>query len=243
MQPGLSVSSTLQFSSPEVEDKFHRWMEQNPAVRWHPVVKAAVSLTILLGFYLRTMSKGDNDECNWVLLALGWPGLELGLTCIAWQYIGTCKQIQSMCSILCVAYGFAVICRMVAMNDDPCFISLRPKFTSVAAHAALASVTAISPFALAPCTTQHLPALCTIVGIGTYTAWYINYAQLVQNGNWTLRFDSFFDGDLYSAHAAISEATIATLLVGVSIRYWLAHTHRTDFLKTLKPHVHRSRGE
>ena len=239
MQPGLSVSSNLQFSSPEVEDQFHRWMDQRPAVRWHPVAKPVISLAILLDFYLRTMSEQSENECNWVLVALGWPGLALGLTCIALQGLRTSKQAQSLCSMLCVACGFAVTCRTLALNDDPCFVSLRPRFASVAANAASASVTAMSSFVLAPCTMQHLDALCTIVGLGTYTTWYIIYAQRVQNGRWTLRLDSFFESDdLYNAHAAISTSTIATVLVGVSIRYRLAYTHRTDFVKTLKPHMH-----
>ena len=221
-RPGVTVSSTLLFSSPGLQDQFHAWMAEIPAVRWNPLL--VLGLGLMIPFWLLL----SRDECGWIhVLAFG-PGMLLTGARVAAEAGGWSKQAQSLCSLLSIAYLKIMINALMAAKDT-CCISIGPDGTSLAAAVAYAAMGIIFDIAIAPCTVQHAPVLCWILGVGWCTQAYVQY--LHQNGGLTSD-----ESDPYLLRLlAIVFSSVYTSLVVCCARVYLAKDLMIGFLRSL-PH-------
>ena len=164
------------------------------------------------------------DPCSgvrpsWMLLTGARVALEAG---------GWSKQAQSLCSLLSIAY-FHIMMNAFMAAKDTCYLSIGPDGTSLAASAVYAAMAIMFDHALAPCTVQHAPVLCWVIGVGCCGLTYIQYLQ--QNGGLTSD-----ESDPYLLKLlAIVFSSVYTSLVVCCARVYLAKDLMIGFLRSL-PH-------
>ena len=221
---GVTVLSTMLFSSPELQDQFHAWMAEIPAVRWHPWL--VLGLELVLPFWF-LMSR--RDVCGWIHVLAFCPGMLLMGAHVAVDANGWTKQAQSLYSLLSMAYLLIMVNALVAAKDK-CIISIGPDGTTMAATVAYAACLFIADHALTPCSMQHVPMLCWIIGIGNCTLTYMQYLQ--QNGGLTSKeFDPYFLRLL-----AVGFSSVISSLAVYCARVYLTKDIMIVFLRSLPHH-------
>ena len=221
VRQGVTVSSTLLFSSPELHSKFHVWMDEIPAVRWHPLLVLGLGLVTPFWYLSR-------DECGWIHALTFFPATMLTGTRVAMEAGGWSKQAQSLCSLLAMAYLPIVSNGFMAVKDT-CYFSMGPDGTSLAATVAYAAAGIIVDHAIAPCTVQHVPLLCLVIGVDDCAFGYMQY--LHQNGGLSSNeFDPFFLRLL----AIVLSSVISSVMVYCA-RVYIAKDLMIGFLRSL-PH-------
>ena len=218
---GLTVSSTLLFSSPELQDQFHAWMSEIPAVRWHPLL--VFGLKIVLPFWFLI----SRDECRWIHVLADLPTMLLISARVAMEAGGWSKQAQSLCSLLSMAY-FQFMVNAFMAAKDPWWHSIGPEATSLAVAVAYAAGLTIVDHALTPCTVQHAPVQCWVMGVSVCAKTYMHYLQ--QNGLTSNELDPFLLRLL-----AIFFSSVLSSLVVYCARVHLAKDLMMGFLRSL-PH-------
>ena len=221
-RPGVTASSTLLFSSPGLQDQFHAWMAKTEAVRWHPLL--VLGLALMMPFRLLL----SRDECGWIHVLTAFPGMLLMGARVAAEAGGWSKQAQSLCSLQSVAYLHIMMNAFMAAKDT-CYLSIGPDGTSLAAAVAFAAMANIFDHAIAPCTVQHAPVLCAVIGVNDCTMTYMQY--LHRNGGLT---SDESDPYLFKLLAIVFSSVFASLVVYCT-RVYLAKDLMIRFLRTL-PH-------
>ena len=226
LDPSLFVTSKLLLSSPALQDQYYRWMNRTPAVAWHPYFAPLVFICGPL-----KISTKNVDACPGLALIVSLPATVLALVRVAIEFSGAPKQLQSIASLVALAYFVTAFTGMMALHD-PCTLSIGPDWAISPAGIALfvAIVTALQ-IAITPCTMQHLTALCVIAGPLDFLAFYIRSQQ--RHGG--LGLTSYPNHDV-ELGIIIAAAKTATLLVGVAVRYRLAHENMTAFLRSVRLH-------
>ena len=223
VDPVVSVSPSLLFSPQGLQDQYHKWMFQIPAVRELPWLSVFTQLM----FCVRFLIVKPEYECGWVHVAAHLPGTALAAARLVLTRIPS--EFQSLLSVLAWAYLLAHMCVFKAFNDT-CWMNMAadlPGNTSLSGYACITIATSAMCLSLAPCTMHHLDAMLWIAGLGNGSANYIVYLQ--NNGGPT--FDS--DPDL-SGFQTVAAAMSVCLLVAAAIRYWLARKHMTGFLRSIR---------
>ena len=221
MRRGVTVSSTLLFSPPELQDQFHAWMAEIPAVWWHP--RLVLELEFLMPFWLL-----GRDECGWIYILPYIPMTLLVGARVAMEAKGWSKQVQSLVSLLAMAYFLVLVNTLMAVKDT-CHISIGPGGTSLAATVAFAEAAIIADHAITPCTVQHAPVLSVVIGIGDCSLVYVRYLQL--NGG--LAWD---ESDPYLLKLlAVCFTSVVSSLAVYCARVYLSRGLMIRFLRSL-PH-------
>ena len=217
----MSVSSALLLSPQGLQEQYHKWMFKMPAVRQQPLLCGVTLLVTCVRFLV---AKAE-DECGWLHVAAGLPGVALGAARMA--LIRTPSEFQSLLSVLSWAYLLAQICIFKAFNDT-CWmnVAVLPDKTSLYGYACMTMAKTVVGLCLSPCTMHHLEANLWLVGLGTGSSNYIGYLR--NNGG--LTFDS--DPDLLGFQT-VAASTALCLLAAAAVRYWLAKKHMTAFLRSI----------
>ena len=222
VDPAVSVSSILLFSPQSLQDQYHKWMFQIPAVRQVPLLCVLTQLV----FCVRFLVAKAEDECGWAHVAAYLPGTALAIARLALSR--TTWEFKSLLSVVSLAYTLAHICAFRAFNDTFWMnVAQLPEETSLYGYACITIAKTVVSLCLVPCTMHHLEATLWVVGFGAVTSNYIGYLQ--NNGG--LTFDS--DPDLLGFQT-IAASTVLCLLAAAAIRYWLARKHMTAFLKSIR---------
>ena len=223
------MSSTLLLSSPELQDQYYKWMDKTPAVAWLPYF---APLFFMCG-PLKLLSKND-DGCTGLALIVSLPSTVLALVRVAMEFSGAPKQLQSISSLVALAYSLTAVTGMMALHD-PCMLSFGPDWTiSPAGNAVFVAILTALLIAICPCTMQHLAALCVIAGPVDFLACYIR-SQQRHGGLGLVSYPTHY----VELVIIIAAAKTAALLVGAAVRYRLAHKNMTAFLRSARrPHRH-----
>ena len=229
MDPSLSVSSMLLLSSPGLQDQYFRWMDRTPAVTWHPY---------FLPFFhfidgLRTLIKTE-DGCTGFALIASLPATVLALVRVAMEFSGAPKQLQSISSLVALAYCVTAFTGLMALHN-PFALRIGPDWAiSPAGNAVFVAMVTTLNIAITPCTMQHLAALCVIAGPLDFLAAYI-WSQQRHGGLGLISYPTHY----VELGIIIAAAKTAALLVGAAVRYRLAHENMTAFLRSARrPHRH-----
>ena len=224
MDPVVWVSPSLLFSPQGLQDQYHKWMFQIPAVRELPLL----SVFTLLVFCVRFLTVKAEDECGWVHVAAFLPGAALEATGLALAHrSGAFAHVQSLLSIIAWVYLLGHVCVFTAFNDT-CWMNMGdlPDKTSLLGYSCFTIATTTAGLAAAPCTMHHLDVMLWIAGLGNGGAIYLKYLQ--NNGG--LTFDS--DPGLLGFQTVAATMSVC-LLVTAAIRYWLARKHMIGFLRSI----------
>ena len=170
MRRGVTVSSTLLFSPPGLQDHFHARMAEILAVRWHP--RLVLGLELVLPIWLL-----GRDECGMIHVLPYIPMTLLIGARVAMDAKGWSNQAQSFVSLLAMAY-FQILINALMAAKDKCIISIGPDGTSLAVSVAYAAAAVIADHVVTPCSMQHVPVLCWVIGIGDCCLVYMQYLQL-----------------------------------------------------------------
>ena len=221
VRPGVTVSSTLLFSSPELQDQFHEWMAQMPAVRWYPLM--------VLGFnYIIPLWLLKRDGCGWVHVLADVPAAALSAARVALEMTGAAdKQAQSLCSIAYITYVQLLVFTFQGVKD-PCYSAIGADGSSlVTATAVFVAAAVVMGHIITPCTMQHLPAVCLLLCLTHIAHVYTQY--LHQNGGLTFKSDPFLLGLITIAYSSFISSMMVYLF-----RLFLAKQLMTGFLKSLR---------
>ena len=230
LDPSLSVSSMLLLSSPGLQDQYYTWMDRTPAVTWHPYFLPFFH--VIVG--QRILNRAE-DGCTGFALIVSLPCTLLASVRVAMECSGAPKQLQSIASLVALAYFVTVFTGMMALHD-PCTLSIGPDWTiSPAGNAVYVALVAAVQIALTPCVMQHLAALCVITSsLDLFLACFIWSQQ--RHGGLGL---SSYPTHYVELGIIIAAARTATLLVGAAVRYRLAHGNMKAFLRSARrPHRH-----
>ena len=167
---GVTVSSTLLFSSPGLQDQYHAWMSEIPAVRWHP--RLLLGLVLVLPFWFLI----SRDECGWIHVLAHIPSMLLTGARVAMEAGGWSKEAQSLCSLLSMAY-FQIMMNAFMAAKDTWWLSVGPSGTSLAVSVAYAALFIIVDHAITPCAVQHVPMQCWVIGVGDCASAYMKFLQ------------------------------------------------------------------
>ena len=223
MDRRLKVSSDLLLSFPELQSEFYEWMDQMPAVRWHPWLLFAIDLA----FPLKCL---HHDGCGWPHVLARLPLMILASVRVALELCGRSKQAQSLASVIKMACQMVVAIMLMACGD-PCFASLGPSVTSSPATAAAiaAGSTAIIHLST-PYTIQHLPLVCWITGPSVALCTYMHYMRGTAGGLMSK------DSDPYSlGFFCITISTLASMTLAFCLRVYLAKYVIESFLQSKRP--------
>ena len=232
MDRRLSVSCVLELSCANLQEQFYEWMSQTSAM---VLLQPWLVWVFHTSFWLRLVWK-DQQHCGRLqILTATLPCTALISARVILQSRGAPKEVQSMVSLLALVFIYVPAAIGMAYKD-PCMVETMGSAISPTAlpseFALLSAVHALGNFIVCPCTMGHLPALAYIIVIGNV---WVGVVQYLQRNN--IAVDEAADSDQgIDAFWTISMATCAVVMVGVGIRYNLAHTHMTLFLKTLGPH-------
>ena len=225
VDPNLRVSWKLQFSSDELQDQFYEWMDQIPAVRWHPRLVFAIDLIyplMLLG----------NRQCGWLDVLVELPSVILAGGRLALEMRGGSKHAQSIASTLYILCS--VVIPLVTLLDNPCHASMglvgttSRVMTSPGMAAAFAALSLVVSHLFTPCTMRQLPCLCLIM-LGNIASLYKQYLQ--HNGGLGFKSDPYFLG-----FGAISFSTVSSLVLALGLRFRLAKHLILTFLQSVEAH-------
>ena len=121
MDPSLSLSSMLLLSSPELQDQYFRWMDRTPAVTWQP--NSLPFFHVIAG--LRILSKTE-DGCPGFALIGALPSTVLASVRVCMEFSGAPKQLQSISSLVALAYSLTAVTGMMALHNIPSRSALVP---------------------------------------------------------------------------------------------------------------------
>ena len=229
LDPSLSVSSMLLLSCPELQDQYYRWMNRTPAVTWCPYFSPF--------FYFCASLKMLLSKNEVLCTGLAWTGplptTVLALVRVAMELAGAPKKFQSIASLVALAYVLTSGTALMALND-PCMLSFGPGWMSPAGNAVFVAIATSVLFAMTPCTMQHLAALCVILGPCHTLTFYIR-SQKRHGGLGLISYPNHFSELI----VIIAGAKVASLLVGIAVRYRLAQGNMIAFLRSgVRPHRH-----
>ena len=220
MNPHLTVSHKLLLSFPELQGEFYEWMDQIPAVRWHPRLVFAFELAFLLKIV-------HKDGCGWLHVLARSPGLILAGVPVALELRGCPKQDQSLSSVLSMAYRMVLGILLMAWGD-PCLSSLGPRLASPAIAATFAAIMMVVLHLTTPCTVQHLPLVCWITGVFVILFVYIRY--LWENGGLMIN-----ESDPYLIRSLpIAASTLAFISIVAAVRICLTRYMMVTFLRAVR---------
>ena len=199
----------LLLSSSELQDQYHIWMDKTPAV--------ACSIYFPPLFHLfgaLTISSKDVDGLQWLcfhgVFASHGPWRWSG-----WPWISSAPPSSSTPSPPLFLWStFVTVGTGLMALNDPCTLSLGPGWMSPAGYAMFVALETATHFATTPCTMQHLPALCVIVGPGSFLACYIR-SQRRHGGLGLISYPYHY----VELGIIIAAAKTAALLVGAAVRY------------------------
>ena len=225
MNPRLKVSRKLLLSFPELQGEFYEWMDQIPAVRWHPLFVFAFELAFLLKLVVH------KDGCGWLHVLARSPIIILAGVRVALEMRGCPKQDQSLSSVLSMAYQMVFGILLMAWGD-PCIRSFGPSLTSPAIAATFAACIMVVLHLTTPCTIQHLPLVGWILGPLVILYAYLSY--LWENGGLMINeLDPYLIRSL-----PIAASTLALMSITASLRICLTQYMMVTFLRSVR---HRRR--
>ena len=230
MDPSLSVSSMLLLSSPELQDQYFRWMDRTAGVAWFPYFAPFFFICGPLKIWSKHV-----DGCPGLISIVSLPATLLASVRVAMEFSGAPKQLQSISSLVALAYFVTAGDGMMALHD-PCMLSIGPDWAiSPAGNAVFVAMVTALLFAITPCTMQHLAALCVIAGPLDFLAAYV-WSQQRHGGLGLISYPTHY----VELGIIIAAAKTAALLVGAAVRYRLAHGNMTAFLRSAsrRPHMH-----
>ena len=223
VQADLKASHLLLLSSPELQDRYYKWMGQIPAVRWHPWLVLGLEVGVALRFY-------EKDVCTGFDIMTRLPAVLTAAARLALEIGGGSKKAQSLLSILYPAY-LTVAAFILLVLSNPCYLSLSANGKpSVAGHASLATAMTITTFIMTPCTMQDFPLLCWITGIGVNL--FLCTQHLQQSGGLSL---STPEPEKILGFFSIALSTVASLLLVAGVRFLLAKRFMMGFLRSMRP--------
>jgi hypothetical protein len=228
LDSSLTVSCSLELSSEHLQDQYCRWMDQIPAVRWHPLA-VFVAQAAFLAIPVVVKLEGG---CIWrVDAGRGWmtlPGPSLVATRVAMQAAGAPKWAQSLSILLSQGCILATQLALLTLNDT-CFVSIAPGWSSASGMAAFAAVYQVTNLSMGPCTMKHLDLQIGTMALANVSMLYLKHLKRVGSGELSVSSDP---GLLYFRSIAI--AVLAVLLAGKFVRYWIAMTQMTSFLRLIR---------
>jgi len=147
---------------------------------------------------------------------------------VAMQAAGAPKWAQSLSILL--SQGCIVASQLALLIlSDTCYISIAPGWSSASGMAAFAAIFQVSNLAMGPCTMQHLDLQIGTMALGNVSVIYLKHLRRVTSGELSVSSDP---GLLYFRSIAI--AVLAVLLAGKFVRYWIAMTQMTSFLRLIR---------
>ena len=154
------------------------------------------------------------------------------------EFNGAPKQLQSISSLVALAYSLTAVTGMMALHNPYCTLSIGPDWAiSPAGNAVFVAIITALQIAITPCTMQHLAALCCVIaGPVDLLGCYIWSQQ--RHGGLGL---SSYPTHYVELAIIIAAAKTAALHVGAAVRYRLAHGNMlTAFLirSARQPHMH-----
>ena len=181
---------------------------------------------------LKLLSRSE-DGCTGFVLIGALPSAVLALVRVAMEFSGAPKQLQSISSLVALAYYVTAATGMMALND-PCTLSMGPDWASPAGNAVFVAIITALQIAITMCTVQHFAALCVIAGPCHFLTCYIR-SQQRHGGLGLVSYPTHY----VELMIIIAGAKTAALLVGAAVRYRLAHGNMTAFLRSARrPHMH-----